>query len=287
MSEVKFILITTFFNKEIADKYIFKSLFNVIGKDKIGIIIINQLNITQEYNLELGFLKEILTEQSSLSSARNIGLKYLYGSNLKPDYIFFPDDDNYYPPNFFIDIINKKINNSFIFKSLNIEDYLPQKEYSVTNVNNINNVNGHVLSISGAFALKYEDIKDDFYFDENLGVGAKYGSSEDVDLYFYIINKKNFVFQEDFFIYHPSNFIKLSNMPLIKLIKRNLSYSLGFYYVLKKHNVYSQAYVMPFRSLGGGVYSLLKLNLKLSIAYFITFMYRIYLLFNLLIIKKI
>jgi hypothetical protein len=71
------------------------------------------------------------------------------------------------------------------------------------------------------------------YFDENFGLGAKFGSGEETDYIFsYLKNKKNIYYYSKVSIYHPKDFLDLDNYS--KIYQKFLSYGKGQGAIIKK-----------------------------------------------------
>jgi len=190
------------------------------------LIIVDQNNndnihvLCQKYLIDIKIIK---SNKKGLSLNRNIGLKHVSG-----DIIAFPDDDCEYDKTtlekvhlFFIN------NNRFNFYTCNSKDKQSEKSISSTLLKNskITIFNVMKAGISITIFVRTEAIKQ-FNFDEQLGIGAAFGSGEESDLLFFLLKNKNkgFYFADDF-IYHPAKEVT---------IDRITPYGKGFGAVFKK-----------------------------------------------------
>lgn len=160
-----------------------------ISLSKIEIIFADQDNnhdmIYQFSNLKFIYHKIAM---SSLSSARNQMINYATG-----DLIGFPDDDCWYHSNFFFDVINNfKKDPTLNMWICNIIDPSNNRHYGNRPVQkvNLNSKNIFYLPSSVSIFLNRHKIqKTDLLFNENLGIGSRWGSGEDVELAFRIFKK--------------------------------------------------------------------------------------------------
>lgn len=179
--------------------------------------------ICEKYRDEIE-IKYIHCKEKGLSLGRNIGLKYVSG-----EIVAFPDDDCEYSFNL-LSQINKRFNENVVdiitFKSIdklsrNDSNSKWKKENQKITVKNFSNT-----AISYTIFIKYKNIID-IKFDEKLGVGATFGSSEESDLLLSLISKGyQGVYFSDLYAFHP---IKLEES------SRICNYALGTGALMKKH----------------------------------------------------
>ncbi|MBV4417559.1 glycosyltransferase family 2 protein [Clostridium tyrobutyricum] len=177
------------------------------------------------YNLYKNIIniKYIHSNKKGLSVSRNLGLKYVTG-----DIVAFPDDDCEYSPKLLEDVIKRFNENNvdiITFKSIDklskADSNNKWNKYS-TDINMFNIFN---TSISYTIFIKYKNIKD-IIFDEQLGVGAYFGSAEESDMLLNLLYKEyNGKYFPDLFAFHP---IK----PEVK--DRYYKYALGMGALFKK-----------------------------------------------------
>jgi len=142
-----------------------------------------------------------------LSRARNIALDTIYKNKYysSPCYLFFSDDDCFYPDNFLK--IFKRIRSSKDDLDIGIAGLVMDetRSYALPYSNEIGN---HTLQISRItknissinFGISYNEIR----FDENFGINSIFNSSEEFDyVYQRIKNGTKFHYDSDLIVYHP------------------------------------------------------------------------------------
>jgi glycosyltransferase involved in cell wall biosynthesis len=170
-----------------------------------------------------------------LSLGRNIGLKYVSG-----DIIAFPDDDCEYEPDTLLKVaafFNK--NAGFSFYTCNTKEKNGNNAVLETMKKDCNIGISNFLSAGISFTIfvRSEAIQG-FLFDEQLGVGATFGSGEESDLLLFLMkNKKKGKYNATHFIYHPGK---------TETLQRVYSYSLGFGALFKKSLIMYHLYPMFF-----------------------------------------
>jgi len=262
-----------------------KSIDYNVKTNKHLLIIINQgteliLNFSNPYLT----IKTIQETKISLSKARNIALKYLLENSISSEYIMFPDDDSSFDSVFFENfqaILGSKKNYiTPIFATGSKELYFGEK----TEENTIITAKDHQLIGSPNQIICYNRLKNTLSFNEDLGVGAKYGSCEDFDLFIRLnILGEKFVFTNQLYNYHPRKVAAYKDVQLQTIVKRFKNYSSGFAFVIFKYKLFNLIPEYLIRTIGACVIFALKFQLKLSMAYFLQFFIRIRLLINFLI----
>lgn len=196
--KLKYSLIVTTVNNFAKTNKLFHSLANQKYKN-FELIFIDQSNSLKLFYLQkfnLKNFKYIQVRKSSLSNARNIGIKEAIGK-----YYMFLDDDCYFD-NLFLYKVNFYLKNNFDLMGFQIKH---------------NNENIIVNKFSNTqFKYKYEIIrylcssnfvikKNNSKFDISLGVGSKFlsQSGEDTDYLLKNFKYKKFFFQKNIEIYHP------------------------------------------------------------------------------------
>ncbi|MHB9293044.1 D-glycero-alpha-D-manno-heptose-7-phosphate kinase [Hollandina sp. SP2] len=171
-------------------------------------------------SLDITYIK---SDKKGLSLNRNIGIDLCKG-----DIIAFPDDDCIYE----IDTLKTvkdffDSHKNYAFYTCNTKDRNNQNTIlkSLQKSMDISIFNIMHVGISFTIFVRADAIRR-FRFDEQLGVGAKYGSGEESDLLLYLINNKHQgLYNANTYIYHP---YKIDNTD------RALSYGKGFGALYKK-----------------------------------------------------
>jgi glycosyltransferase involved in cell wall biosynthesis len=198
--------------------------------DSLELIVVDQnppdfgLKVLVEKYNEYYSVSYIHSEIKGLSFNRNIGLKLARG-----DTICFPDDDCLYYPDtlkavvqFFnlnheVDAVLGRIYDRQSKKNI-IKAWPEQKKV-------INSLNFYLLSSSITIFVRKSAV---LFFDESLGVGAKYGSCEDPDFLYRILKNHSVCYTPAIDVWHP-----IPDMSAISLNKVE-SYSSGFGYFIRK-----------------------------------------------------
>ena len=227
---MKISLVLTSFEREEKMKRLFDSL-KINSFRELEIVFIdqnsNEVNeklLSKYEELNINIIK--LGKRTSLSAARNIGLKYCSG-----EIIGFPDDDCWYQENFFENLVDefnrKKIDfiNCAVYDPISKSNYgnkFSKKKYTL-----INNKNCYKFATSVGIFFKVKTCKLN-NFDENLGVGAKWHGGEDLDYVLHLVKTfKKGLFLNELKVYHECE----KEVDLEKIYK----YNIGFGAVLKKN----------------------------------------------------
>lgn len=182
-------------------KHLSKQQFNsfeliVIDQNKQNLID----NVIDDYK-DLINIQHIKTEVKGLSAARNLGMGVCSGK-----YISFPDDDCHYGDDFLQNVHEYLTKNKYDLVSFATRDplteeqlpYTPLKEATIIDSSNI----FYAVTAIGLF-LKLENL--DSCFDERLGAGTKFHSSEEFDFVFklLVLEKYKCFYEPSIHLYHP------------------------------------------------------------------------------------
>lgn len=167
-------------------------------------------------------------QPSSLSFARNAGLKYATG-----DVVSFPDDDCWYPRSVLSLVLRELAEGkiSGITGRVMSEDGVNYNMYP-EDAKFLSPENLCGASSIGIFLKRIETL----VFDENIGVGTSkgIGSGEESDYLIRFIKEGNSVrYNPELIIYHPINLQKRDN----DYLKKSYSYAIGASYIAKKNKL--------------------------------------------------
>lgn len=171
---------------------------------------------------------------SSLSYARNIGLKYATG-----EIVSFPDDDCWYPESLLSYVFNELQNISIkgITGRVTNENGICYNMYPQS-PQMLSPVNLCGASSIGMFLKR----SDTLMFDENIGVGTSkgIGSGEESDYLIRYIKEGNaVVYNPELVVYHPINLLKRDK----DYLKKSFSYAIGASYIAKKNKLGARYYL--------------------------------------------
>lgn len=170
-------------------------------------------------------IKHIHSDIKGLSYNRNIGLSYASG-----DIICFPDDDCKFYENTLNEVSNILLRSNIDFCMGQIYDRETKKDvikkWSKKEFK-VNRFNSYFINSSITMFIKKEYILN---FDENLGVGARFGSCEDADLIYKILeNKAKGIYTPKIELWHPEpNYQEIS-------LEKVKNYASGFGYFVRKN----------------------------------------------------
>lgn len=223
-----------------------------IDFSKIQLIFVDQGDCKEAFknlNSQIDFVY-IKYKPSSLSHARNVGLKYVKG-----EYIAFPDDDCWYEKDTLIKVFRiLKTHQGVLIKATNEYD-IPLAKYPVCNKKATTNDRCGACSIT--IFLRYDS---SIFFDETIGVGSPYdlASGEETDYLINFIKKHDdVIFDKDILIHHPIGKITFFKSDLMKVYK----YARGSGYLMQKHSFPIAYKIKQFgRPLGGIIFHFLKFD---------------------------
>ncbi len=197
-------------------------------------------------------------DQLSLSAARNLGLDYAGQHQLQARHLMFPDDDSTFDRSFFE--AYQKITTAgqaYLGRVVGEEDGRDYKKYPrQEQLRGKEELLAFVASVSLIIPLPV--VKAVGHFDEKLGAGARWASSEDLDYYLRCCQHSDFIYRRELRNFHPSRFGKYDNMDTQALKKRFASYTDGYLYVMFRHGLERRAALLPLRAIAGAVVSALR-----------------------------
>jgi hypothetical protein len=252
------------------------------------VIVVSQVEFMLGVNVsELTKFNQIFLEKKSLSAARNHALNYLNDNDISASYIMFPDDDSTFDNIFFENFpcIQLSCFNYItpIYNTHTNDLYLGKTMAKGTSVK----ISDYNMIGSPNQLIQYERFKEHIYFNEELGVGAKYGSSEDLDLFIRLtLAGAKFIYTDKLYSYHPKKTDIYKNKKIKDILIRFNNYSCGFAFLIFRYRLYIFIPNYLFRTFAAFIVFAIRLNFKLSLAYFIQFFARIKFLLTFFLIKK-
>ncbi|GHT18853.1 hypothetical protein FACS189429_5920 [Bacteroidia bacterium] len=283
------VFITTFINTN----YIGKLIDSIVLNNRVLnvlLLVVNQteqnLNLSQ-YSNNNNCIVELKSGKTSLSAARNVGLKFLFNNNFATHYVAFPDDDSSFDSNFF---------ENFNFVIINNKNYLIDVYGEGTDDLYLKNsikdgafisTNTSQIAMSVNMIINNDTIKAVKYLDEKMGIGAKYGAGEDSDYFLRCVSISGaFIYTKQLWNYHPKYETKHKKLIFSQLLKKYKNYGRGVIYLNYKHRLYGNAVKLCFSALAGSFVALLHLDFKLSLARLYAFFVRSFTFVGLLVSNK-
>jgi glycosyltransferase involved in cell wall biosynthesis len=194
------------------------------NKTKLEIIIVHQGSKGNENIFKDKRIKQINIYKKSLSYAKNVGLK-----SSKYKIITFIDDDVLINNNYLLSgakIVLKNKNISLLFGSIYTKD---KQKFSLNLLNKdslIDYSNFLTCIASSMWINNQKYILKKKFFDNNFGLGSKYGSGEETD---YVLNalleNRKILFTPNLKVFHPTD---------IKSFNEYMKYALGNGAIYKK-----------------------------------------------------
>ena len=238
-----------------------KSAFSCLRDGEVQLIFINQgfCTLNNEFNSDerLEYIIVNINKVISLSSARNIGLKYATG-----DVVAFPDDDCWYAPDLLDRVVTYFTNNPTI-DCLCTNVYDPEKNLSYGKrpldvIVRVSFMNLFKLPISvGIFVRASAMKKAGRYFDERLGAGSPLGSGEETDLVARLLTTGCRVIYNGYIrVFHPVPEYVESDVLKYYRYGRGFGYLNGLLVRRRCFTVLWGWFSVLLRSLGGVVFNL-------------------------------
>ena len=212
----KVVLMTQTRSKDFRNLNFWNSFINFKKSNKTNFeLIINNQNENSEKNTDKKISSDVLvlnTNYLSLSVARNYLLQKAILNFPYYDYFIFIDDDSYiYDYILLIQSLNycKKRN----FKGLIIGAiYKPNLDFINRHMKNFSTFKilrhkHHNMIMGSCICLGKECIDKNIIFDSKFGLGAKFGGSEETELFFNALkNKVKIIYNPCFMVIHPPTY---------------------------------------------------------------------------------
>jgi glycosyltransferase involved in cell wall biosynthesis len=205
-----------------------------------------------------------------LSHARNVGMRFCSG-----EIVAFPDDDCMYPEDLLLSVHRSFLNDPQIDvltgTAVSPSGSLGSGRWSKTS-GDIRLETVWTSAIAFNLFIKAPLLRKLQGFDENLGVGARFGSCEETDLVIRALKAGARA------VYDPSKAVIHPDKRLTPVaIARAYDYGAGMGYVLRKHRIKPSTYIVFFvRPLGGVIVSLARLRVSAAKYYWNTLRGRLY-----------
>lgn len=181
-------------------------------------------------------LIHIQSNKKGLSVNRNIGLQKATG-----DIIAFPDDDCLYNEDTLEYVLRNMQKRNVEYFSINWHDSSQPEEFQCV-LGDASWIEKRKFFDVGSSITMFvkKSLIEGFKFDEQLGVGAKFGSGEETDLLLYCLSKNAKCYcDSSYFIHHP--YKKNEKVD----VKRSYNYALGYGALMKKaFTVYGFSFVL-------------------------------------------
>lgn len=276
--EYDIVMVTPFINNVCI--YDFLESLKDINQVRICVILVDMLDEPIILNdEECGLISQIeyvhlkIGKRLSSSESRNVGLKYLFEKIEKCRYVMFPDDDTTFDSSFWNSFIKLK-KRDYI---LNVLKKGTKECYTKYSKQDGALMNKQDVDFVGCVRFLYtrELVNQIGFFDERMGVGARYGAGEDGDYFLRSLEFTSLYYIESLYTFHPAPIEKYSAMSMNDMIRRFSNYGKGVIFLLCKHKMYWKSTELVVRGLGGSFISLVKLKFRLSFVYFVAAMVRL------------
>lgn len=177
-------------------------------------------------------IKHVRTDLRGLDRGRNLGASHATGN-----WIMFPDDDSWYPPEFLKTLrglIAAEPADIYSGRSLNSDGEEIMVRFLQDDAE-ISRQNIWKVLIEWVIVFRMQTYRDAGGFDDNLGVGSgtMWSSGEGQDLVLRCLAKgARGLFRRSLFGYHPEHKESLTTPAMIR---KMYSYSVGFGFVMRRH----------------------------------------------------
>ena len=278
MKHFDIIFISTFINNLFVNKLI-KSISSHNKDVKVFLVLINQTSEwidTIDFTSDFLFIKQIMSNRIPLSTARNIGLKHIIKSQIKAKYVLFPDDDSIFDKFFFSNFSKIKDGNGSNFL-IDVYGENSEELYIKNKLLDGELIKDNKLQVARSvnMLINMDTIEKVGFFDEKMGVGAKYGAGEDIDYFLRCVGCAGpFIYNKSLWNFHPKFESKHNELKIKALINKYKNYGRGVIYLYVKNRLYLAAINACFSALFGSFVAFIKFDFKLALARFYAFFIR-------------
>lgn len=267
---MKFSLVMATLGRSVEIERLFNSLSNQTYKN-FEVIVVDQneddrvVKLVDQFRDRLEFV--YLRSEKGLSRARNVGLKHVHG-----DLVAFPDDDCWYKPDVLKFVVNQFHANARLCGltgcSVDGNGVSSQGRWS-DQILTVDRYNVWTCATSYTIFLRADAVNRAGQFNEALGVGSgtRWGAGEEVNFLLRVIQSPMHVrYDPNLRIFHPEPLMEMDD----KAFTRARLYNRGFGRVLGLASYPSHfVFYLIFRSIAGGMVSLLKMDYKRAKYYWI------------------
>lgn len=282
---IDLLFISTFISLECVDKLLNSLYHNKYIQLKL-VLVAQKKQLVNCSSYESRFVSiDVIPVEGILPSsvARNIGIKYVINEKIESDYVMFPDDDSSFDSSFFK--MFKKYVKDDCGIVINVYDENSCRKYINHAMKDGASVDISLYKVVGStnIVLPYSVFRKVGLFDENMGVGAKYGAGEDGDYFIRAVKLSSpFIYISALHCFHPSAKDKYSKMTLKQITHRFRSYGEGVVYLFFKHRMYKSIFVTCLKALCASMLFLFKFNVRFAYVYLCAFYYRVSCAFRLM-----
>lgn len=257
------LIVTTQGNREEEVNRLLKSIEEQTYKEYEVIFVDQSSEAKYKYLSELYYIKYINTEKISLSKARNIAIKAATG-----DVIGLSDDDCWYPNNALENVFNNLLKSNvdvICGKVIDKDKNKNYKEAAYQKIIKIEKKNSFKYPTSAGIFVKVKNLGH-IKFDENLGVGCKWGCGEEVDLILNLLYLDyNIYYDDELVIYHPVEEVNINNLNKYYLYAKGFGATVGKHFDSKNVVIINDLLNVIFRSLVAVVVFFIQGNKKYKV----------------------
>lgn len=278
MMEYDIIFITTLIKRDAIEGLLRSFLFN--NTVRLGVVIVAQngieIDVAPYESLYTKIWVKSILNQVNSSKARNLGIEYVMQEGISGRFVMFPDDDSSFDAQFF-ERFNTVTNPKYCYLT-DVYQTGTKKYFQHIIVRPNRVIDKKYWNDVGAvnIILNFRKFSETGYFDENMGVAAKYGAGEDSDYFIRsLVKGAEYKYVDGVYSYHPSGVDRYNTMTTGQVIARFRNYARGVIYMLCKHKMYGEALVISFKALCGSILKFCTFDFKMSWVYVIAFYERL------------
>ncbi len=230
---IKYSIVIATYNRYISLQELINRLTKQENNEELEIVIVDQTENYMEFSDSLSRqnITYIHSEVKGLSKSRNLGIQRAKGK-----YILIMDDDIMVETDYIRkldEIVEKNECDVICGKILTMENNRPYSRYMSNKKTRINSIN-YNKCLSTTLCFNRKDLLRIGMFDNNFGVAAKYGGSEETDLILRMLwGNKKIVYYPELVVYHPKYDHALCGYN--DVFKKSFTYGVGRGAMYRKH----------------------------------------------------